>query len=336
VAFDEGKGRWQVNLKDGTKLLKADNLESCGAEEGKRKPAPQARPARQRRALPTEPLSPEEAVDWIERACDEFEVLLLPMQLEEDPGKIRKQYRQLSLLVHPDKNPHPAASSAFKKLFGAMQTLSDPMEQRVALRRARQRATGVDSGPDEGVRWWEAASVDEMERAFRDMEQKYDKMGFFDIDRQVLAGRTGVDEDQLWASPELGRDLLQKDLAIFLDSRNTTDFDVSHVRGAHSLPGHTMDQLVNIEMTPAFRLVMGNPEQTVIVYSDNGSKLSRCVNVARALRTSPRILAQRVLRLSGGLNLWKRNGFPVDGDTRALFAGQVLGDSMMRLGPGPS
>merc|ERR1711924_34804 len=172
-----------------------------------------------------------------------------------------------------------------------------------------------------------------MEKVFRDMEQKYEKMGFFDVDRRFISRNTGIDEDVLWISVEAAKDLYDKDLALFFDSRNTTDFDVSHVRGARAMPGHTMEQLAGIGSTPAFREALGNPEQTMIVYSDNGSKLSRCVHVSRALRMSlPASQACRVLRLTGGLNAWKRNGFPVDGDTRALFAGQVLGNSMMRIG----
>jgi len=207
------------------------------------------------------------------------------------------------------------------------------MQQRVALRKAKKKATGKDFDPDAGTRWWEQASVDEMEKAFRDMEQKYEKMGFFDVDSNFISRSTGVDEDALWITAEAAKDLYDKDLALFFDSRNTSDFEVSHVTGARAMPGHTMEQLAGIESTPAFREALGNPEQTMIVYSDNGSKLSRCVNVSRALPLKlPKGQACRVLRLTGGLNLWKRNGFPVDGDTRALFAGQVLGNSMMRLG----
>lgn len=321
-AFDEEKGRWQVALEgtSETKLFKAANLEP-------------EKPPKPRRPLPTEPLSAEETVEWINSAVDEFEALLLPLRFEEDAGKIRKQYKQLSLLVHPDKNKHPQAEEAFKKLFGAFEKLAEPMDQRVALRRAKGRAEGRTVGLDEaiGERWWEQATVDEMEKSFREMESKLEKMGIFAHEKKLVQNEIGIDEDALWITPEAAKDLLEKDLAIFLDSRNTSDYDVSHVRGAHSLPGHTMEQLARIEFTPSFRLIVENPEQTVIVYSDNGSKMSRCVHVARALREHWKLDARNVLRLTGGLNLWKRNGFVVDGDQRVFFAGQVLGNSMMRL-----
>ena len=40
-----------------------------------------------------------------------YEHLNLPFEATEDD--IKKQYRKLSLLVHPDKNPHPRAKDAF-------------------------------------------------------------------------------------------------------------------------------------------------------------------------------------------------------------------------------
>jgi len=302
VAHDKAKDRWQVKFRDGTKLLKAGNLEVLQL----------GRPQ-----LPAEPLSPEAAVEWVTNAPNEFATLLLPLQLEEDRSKIRRQYRQISLLVHPDKNPHPAAHAAFKKLFGAMQTLSEPLEQRAALRRARQ---GLGSGLGavrDTAPWWDQATVDEMEESFRDLERQYSRMGFFEA-------------EQLWISPEAAHRLLQRDLTIFLDARDVRDFEVSHVHGAHSLPGHTLEQLAGLEFTKTFGIVVQSPEQSVVVYSDNGSQLSRCAHVAQALRL--RVLPERVLRLEGGLNAWKRLGLPVDGDARALFAGKVLGAQAMRLG----
>jgi len=328
IAFDAEKGRWQVQLPDGEKkLFKEDNLlhvpKAPPPEEKKRKP------------IPTKALTPEEAVAWINDSIDEFEALMLPLKLEEDLGKIRKQYRLMSLLVHPDKNKHPDAEAAFKKMFGAMETLSDPMTQRTALRKAKRKAREADFpeiDPDDNSPWWAEASVDEMEKKFREMEKQYETMGFFGMDKRARDRATGVDEDLLWISVEAAKDLFDKDLALFVDSRNTTDYDVSHVEGAKCLPGHTMEQLYNIERHPVFKEVTDNPEQNVIVYSDNGSKLSRCTNVAGALRQIRVVQAARVLRLEGGLNQWKRMGFPVYGDARALFAGQVLGNSMGRLG----
>lgn len=64
-----------------------------------------------------------------------------------------------------------------------------------------------------------------------------------------------------------------------------------------------------------------SPASMVVVYSDNGSKLSRCVHVSKILR---HLLApERVRRLRGGLNGWKRTNLPVDGDARTMFAGRL-------------
>lgn len=68
----------------------------------------------------------------------------------------------------------------------------------------------------------------------------------------------------------------------------------------------------------------------VIVYSDNGSKLSRCTNISSLLRGL--VLPERVRRLAGGLNGWKRDGYAVDGDQRAMFAGQTLENARLMGG----
>ncbi|XP_002962433.2 J domain-containing protein spf31 [Selaginella moellendorffii] len=56
-----------------------------------------------------------------------FEHLNLPVDatLEE----IRRQYRKLSLLVHPDKCKHPKSKEAFAALAKAQQLLLDPQER---------------------------------------------------------------------------------------------------------------------------------------------------------------------------------------------------------------
>ena len=42
------------------------------------------------------------------------------------PGDVSKAYRKLSALVHPDKNPHPEARTAFEALNKAHRMLRDP------------------------------------------------------------------------------------------------------------------------------------------------------------------------------------------------------------------
>ncbi len=42
------------------------------------------------------------------------------------PSDVSKAYRKLSALVHPDKNPHPEARTAFEVLNKAHRILRDP------------------------------------------------------------------------------------------------------------------------------------------------------------------------------------------------------------------
>ncbi|KAJ3702916.1 hypothetical protein LUZ61_006621 [Rhynchospora tenuis] len=56
-----------------------------------------------------------------------FEHLNLPFDASTDD--VKKQYRKLSLLVHPDKCKHPQAKEAFGALAKAQQLLLDPQER---------------------------------------------------------------------------------------------------------------------------------------------------------------------------------------------------------------
>ncbi|XP_031400296.1 dnaJ homolog subfamily C member 8 isoform X1 [Punica granatum] len=56
-----------------------------------------------------------------------FEYLNLPF--DASPEDVKKQYRKLSLLVHPDKCKHPQAKEAFGALAKAQQLLLDQQER---------------------------------------------------------------------------------------------------------------------------------------------------------------------------------------------------------------
>ncbi|XP_031498305.1 J domain-containing protein spf31 [Nymphaea colorata] len=60
-----------------------------------------------------------------------FEHLNLPFDSSIDD--VKKQYRKLSLLVHPDKCKHPQAKEAFGALAKAQQLLLDPQEREYLL-----------------------------------------------------------------------------------------------------------------------------------------------------------------------------------------------------------
>ncbi|KAI5575939.1 hypothetical protein POPTR_009G016700v4 [Populus trichocarpa] len=60
-----------------------------------------------------------------------FEYLNLPF--EASPEDLKKQYRKLSLLVHPDKCKHPQAKEAFAALAKAQKLLLDEQERDYVL-----------------------------------------------------------------------------------------------------------------------------------------------------------------------------------------------------------
>ncbi|EPS68208.1 hypothetical protein M569_06562 [Genlisea aurea] len=60
-----------------------------------------------------------------------FEYLNLPFDSSMDD--VKRQYRRLSLLVHPDKCNHPQAKDAFAALAKAQQILLDPQEREYLL-----------------------------------------------------------------------------------------------------------------------------------------------------------------------------------------------------------
>lgn len=116
--------------------------------------------------------------------------------------------------------------------------------------------------------------------------------------------------------------LLQQKAALFIDARTRAAFDVSRVPGALSLP--IREGISDVSDTPAFQVILDNPSLRVIVYSDTGGDASRCAYIARQLRKRSDVRTHRVLRLIGGLNLWKYDGLESEGDPRQMFAGQFL------------
>ncbi|XP_020593984.1 dnaJ homolog subfamily C member 8 isoform X2 [Phalaenopsis equestris] len=57
----------------------------------------------------------------------------LNLSLNSSIQDVKKQYRKLSLLVHPDKCKHPQAKEAFAALAKAQQLLLDPQEREYIL-----------------------------------------------------------------------------------------------------------------------------------------------------------------------------------------------------------
>ena len=69
-----------------------------------------------------ERLLPHELEDWY---------AVLQVQPAADASMIKKQYRKLSLQLHPDKNQHPGAEDAFKVVCDAHIKLSDEVQRRI-------------------------------------------------------------------------------------------------------------------------------------------------------------------------------------------------------------
>ncbi|KAG8228794.1 hypothetical protein J437_LFUL006673 [Ladona fulva] len=69
-----------------------------------------------------------EAVQRIKKCKDYYEVL--GVDKEATDSDIRKAYKKLALLLHPDKNKTPGAAEAFKAIGNAVATLTDPEKRK--------------------------------------------------------------------------------------------------------------------------------------------------------------------------------------------------------------
>jgi len=68
-------------------------------------------------------LSDGDLISRIRLAKDHYAALLIPRDASEDD--IKRAYRRLALRLHPDKNQHPGAEEAFKRIARAHDALSD-------------------------------------------------------------------------------------------------------------------------------------------------------------------------------------------------------------------
>ncbi|CAJ1404968.1 unnamed protein product [Effrenium voratum] len=289
-----------------------------------------------RRPLPGRTLSATEIIEWIADAVDVFETLLLPLEPISE-AHARQQYKQLLLLVHPDKNRNPGATDAFRKLFDALAVIVDPALQNRALRAKGGTSKPGGDGPgfgfpgfagfgfgffDEygGVGGLVAAvfsqeNVDESERVLHEQCELLESMGRYD-------GST-----KTWIDPQQAKELWDSDQVTFVDVRDADEYQTSRIEGALNLNWALASMASRLE---EFKVIAAAPEKLVVVYSDNGSQLSRCGQVAESLTYSLR--QHRVRRLRRGLNAWKRQGFPVHGSRQTYFARQQLGNNVAKLG----
>jgi hypothetical protein len=101
--------------------------------------------------MPEKVKNSEEAVE-IAQGSGKSHYEVLNAHRGASPDEIKKSYRKMSLLLHPDKNPDPAAAQALIKVNEAYEVLKDP------YRRAEYDAE-VDNG--EAAGWDENYNADE-------------------------------------------------------------------------------------------------------------------------------------------------------------------------------
>lgn len=74
---------------------------------------------------------------------------ILQVEKSASDNDIKKSYRKLAIKLHPDKNPHPRASEAFKSVNKAWGVLSDPAKKRIFDQTGQDpesRTAGYSSG----------------------------------------------------------------------------------------------------------------------------------------------------------------------------------------------
>ncbi|MDP1634687.1 MAG: rhodanese-like domain-containing protein [Gallionellaceae bacterium] len=104
-----------------------------------------------------------------------------------------------------------------------------------------------------------------------------------------------------------------KENVIVIDTRSTQAYAAEHIPGAISLPHRTM----NAEMTTSL-----DRTALVVTYCDGigcNASTKGALNMTK--------LGFRVKELMGGLDWWKRDGHPADGDAVTTQTGSTCGCS---------
>ncbi|KAL1515575.1 hypothetical protein AB1Y20_002195 [Prymnesium parvum] len=260
----------------------------------------------------------DRVIDRVFEASNEYEVLELPVEWTEDLALIKKQYRKISLSVHPDKNKHPQADAAFRKVYGAFETLSDSTAQRKLLftlsmsgasaeEKARFEQAGAEDEDDTLFQWWWDASVPEVEKAAEEAEgSQYDQFAA----AYVSDGLGGSVNQVRWIGLQKGMDLHAKERAIFIDCRESADYHGGMIPGAYHVPMSAVQRygIVNVlgpELIHA--MLTARRHHLIVVYSNVATPFSRCRAFCRwLLRAGHKTLpVARFRRLRGGIFGWK-------------------------------
>lgn len=71
------------------------------------------------------------AVDRVRKCRNHDYYAILDIEISCTDGEVKRAYRKLALIMHPDKNSAPGADEAFKLVSKAFQILSDPQKKRI-------------------------------------------------------------------------------------------------------------------------------------------------------------------------------------------------------------
>lgn len=261
----------------------------------------------------------DKAIDRVLEARNDFEVLDLPAQEIRELNTLKRAYRKISLAVHPDKNGHPQAADAFRKVYGAFETLMDARQQRRLLwilgkldLIAEEQVTFEEEEEDELFQWWWEASVPYIEKQAAEFEgQRYDDFGAM----WISDGLGGNVEDVSWLGLETAKRLHREGGAIFIDCRDRPDFAASHIDGAWCcpLPEWIEFGLAHAMPPDLISKIFANRKLPIVIYSEVATPFSRCRALCRwLLRAGHKSLkADRLRRLRGGIFGWTHKNGPV-------------------------
>jgi rhodanese-related sulfurtransferase len=271
-----------------------------------------------------------------------YVTLGLPVALTNDLSAVRKAYRRISLLVHPDKCADPMALAAFRKLYGAFESLCDlPLQQRLYadLQNAQAREAlsadleeiqaavdrvGKDDDDDDddkadeaeadgrvGSEWWREASLADMAEAAEEADGA--DMDALAASQASVIARGGSVDDVGWVAARKAMRLQTAERAIFIDCREADAYKAGHVPGAFHVPlsAALKRGVVETMGRPLLDALLTSRKHTlVVIYSQAATPFSRCRALCRLLLYAGHqtLHPLRCKRLRGGMVGWTRRG----------------------------
>mmetsp|Transcript_133687 Transcript_133687/g.250137 ORF Transcript_133687/g.250137 Transcript_133687/m.250137 type:complete len:591 (-) Transcript_133687:157-1929(-) len=258
----------------------------------------------------------DKVIETVFSAKNEFEVLGLEPKLMKDSLKdVKRAYRRLSVAVHPDKNSHPQAVDAFRKVYGAFETLMDVKQQwrllfvMGKLKEDETELYEMEAEEEERFEWWLQANVSEMEK----QAAEADGGVFEEIGDKWIGGGEKLNEVK-WIGVIEAMRLHSEGKCIFLDSRETFEFGLEHINGAYTVP---LKDFVDYGLAGVagewVGQVIKNKEALIIIYSEVATPFSRCRSLCRWMLAagSKSLKPERFRRLRGGLFGWRHKKGPM-------------------------